>query len=292
MPEPVHDNLRALYRAFSRDAIEGIFTGESYMFDDVEFVSKYAPGSTADRFYIVKSIQFVEYFVEFCKDFRHGSIFELGIAEGGSTALLALVTQPRKLVAIDVEPRRLKALDDFTVQRGLQDRVRLHYSIDQSDKTRLRQLVATEFGASGIDLVLDDASHALGPTRASFEALFPNLNPGGVFTIEDWNADIVFRDAVKSALQHPPAPDGPRRADSMPRVQANENTEAQSPPAASLSQLAVELVLAAASSPEVVAEVTMNQYWIMVRRGPAEIDATEFRIEDLYTDYFGFLPSL
>jgi predicted methyltransferase len=35
-----------------------------------------------------------------------------------------------------------------------------------------------------LDLVVDDTSH-LGPTRASFNTLFPRLRPGGVYVIED-----------------------------------------------------------------------------------------------------------
>jgi hypothetical protein len=45
--------------------------------------------------------------------------------------------------------------------------------------------VAHEFSAP-LDLVIDDASHIYGPTKASFQALFPLLRPGGLYLIEDW----------------------------------------------------------------------------------------------------------
>src|SRR4029077_11377083 len=41
-----------------------------------------------------------------------------------------------------------------------------------------------------IDVVIDDASHLYGPTRRSFEILFPLLKPGGAYIIEDWPAGL------------------------------------------------------------------------------------------------------
>jgi hypothetical protein len=56
-----------------------------------------------------------------------------------------------------------------------------------------------------------------------------------------------------------------------------------------LSDIAVELTLALASSADVVAGVTLDEYSILVRRGPAELDPTTFRIADLFRDHFGLL---
>jgi hypothetical protein len=35
--------------------------------------------------------------------------------------------------------------------------------------------------------VVDDASHTYEETKASFEILFPLLQPGGIYLIEDWS---------------------------------------------------------------------------------------------------------
>ena len=289
MSDRLPDNLETLYSAFSKEAIEGLFSGDVYELDGVEFVCKYAPGSTPDRFHIVKPLPFVEYFVEFSRAFEAKRIFELGIAEGGSTALLALVTSPEKLVAVDLEPQRLAALDEFVDRRGLSDRVKLHYSVDQSDKEHLRRIVSEEFAGERLHLVLDDASHQLAPTRASFEALFPYLAPGGVFTIEDWNADIRFRDAVVEGLRNPTTPQQVDAANNMRAALAAKRSADETAPHASMSQLAIELLLACAAANDVVVEVTMNEYWIIVRRGPAAVDPASFRLADLYGDYFGYL---
>lgn len=37
----------------------------------------------------------------------------------------------------------------------------------------------------GVDVVLDDGSHVAGHQRVSFETLFPLLNAGGLYIIED-----------------------------------------------------------------------------------------------------------
>jgi predicted O-methyltransferase YrrM len=289
--ERLPDNLATLYSGFSRELIDSIYPGETFVVDGVEFVCKYAPESTADRFYIVKSLPFVEYFVDFCKEFEGGRIFELGIAEGGSTALLALVAKPSKLVAVDLEPERLDALDEFSARRRLTEVVRPFYGVDQADAGRLRQIVADEFGGSPLDLVLDDASHQLGPTRTSFEVLFPYLRADGLYTIEDWHADQTFRHGLGAALRDSASRGDEAILSEFRRSMSDPHTERSDVHRPSLTRLAVELLLAAALSPGVVAEVTFNEHWIIVRRGPAAVDPVEFRLESLYRDYFGFLPA-
>ena len=37
------------------------------------------------------------------------------------------------------------------------------------------------------DLIIDDASHLYSETKTSFETLFPQLRPGGLYIIEDWS---------------------------------------------------------------------------------------------------------
>lgn len=51
-----------------------------------------------------------------------------------------------------------------------------------------------------------------------------------------------------------------------------------------LSRLAFELVLCMCSPIPHVEDVSFTENWIMVRRGAADPDAVELRLEDLYTD--------
>ena len=135
--------------------------------------------------------------------FKGENFVELGIASGGSAALTALVAPPRKLVAVDLKANRVEALDELIAERGLRERVLLHYGVDQADRERLASILDDEFGDEPLGLVIDDASHRLEETRASFETLFPRLRPGGLFVIEDWNAEHLLGRAIADALADP-----------------------------------------------------------------------------------------
>lgn len=284
------DNLATLYASFSKEAIDAILPGESFWVDGIEFVCRYAPDSTAERFFIVKSPALIERYRQLCQQFEGGSIMELGIAEGGSTALMALLARPRKLVAVDLEPEPLEALSEFVAARDLGESVRAHYGVDQSDRERLAALADAELAGEPLDLVIDDCSHQLQPTRSSFETLFPRLRPGGLFVIEDWNADHLMVEAVARALRDPSSPADDAVKEEMRRAiaeSAGQPTEKRP----SLSQLAVELVLARASGREAIAEVVVDEFWVTVKRGTDELDPDGFRLADLYIDHVGFLPS-
>jgi predicted O-methyltransferase YrrM len=278
------NNLDRLAEKFGSAAATGILTGESVSIGGVEFVSDYRPESTAERFFIIKPLTFVERFVEVAERFKGGNLFELGIAEGGSTALLAIVAEPKKLVAVDLESQPLDALDEFIEARGLGSSVRPYYGVDQSDRPRLTELIDLEFGGGPLDLVIDDCSHELAPTLASFEALFPRLRPGGVYAIEDWNADHVFYDAVLRALRETPGTDE-AFADAI-----RERMQMPDPPPRrrALSEIVLHLWLARASSGEAVAEMVIGEHWVLVTRGPGQLDPEAFRLQDRFTDHFGY----
>ena len=79
--------------------------------------------------------------------------------------------------------------------------VHAYYGVDQGDAATLRRIVADEFGGEPLDLVIDDASHLLDPTRSSFNVLFPLLRPGGVYVIEDWGVDLSLeREAARNPV--------------------------------------------------------------------------------------------
>ena len=108
-------------------------------------------------------------YIALCAAEQPKVIFELGIRGGGSTALLCELAEPSKLIAIEINPRPVEMLDDYIAQAGVADRVRACYGVDQSDRSRLAEIVAAELDGRPIDLVIDDASHRLAETRSSFE---------------------------------------------------------------------------------------------------------------------------
>jgi hypothetical protein len=120
-------------------------------------------------------------------DFRPKRILELGIFDGGSLAFWFELFRPEKLVGLDIQKRG----DSPYFQRYAADptragKVKTFWKTDQTDRRRLREIVAQEFGGT-LDLVIDDASHMYKQTKSSFETLFPLVRPGGLYIIEDWS---------------------------------------------------------------------------------------------------------
>src|SRR5262249_33219395 len=106
--------------------------------------------------------------------------------DGGSVAFWHELLRPRKHVALDLRDREDNPyFRRYVESRGLSGRIETYWKTDQADQARLREIVARGFDGP-LDLVIDDASHLYGPTRASFEVLFPMLVPGGLYIIEDW----------------------------------------------------------------------------------------------------------
>lgn len=273
MPRPLPKNLRQFYALCGERAGKEMHGDFSFTVDGVEFVSGYAPESTADRFFIVKSKEHIALYREFLELHRPTRIFELGIAEGGSTALHALLPGIELVVAIDNEENRLDALDEFIARRGLGDVVTAHYGVDQGDRAALHEIADRDFEGEPVDLVVDDASHQFTLTRASFECLFPYLRRGGWYVIEDWSQRLVWAEGVQQAAQDELASDEPGRAgsDEKPLVGRGDPLE----------RLAVELLVASGSRPDAVSQVSVNQYFVAVRRGPAPLDPAEFRLDHL-----------
>lgn len=256
--------------------------GGRFRIGDVEFqCATSAHRSARGRFWIRKDRALVEEYLDLLDGFPKANVVELGIGDGGSVALTALLTEPKRLVAIELNPHRVEALDELIGDLGLSERVRLHYGVDQADRTRLGTIVEDEFAGEPLDLVIDDASHSLEETRASFETLFPRLRPEGQLLIEDWNHQHLLSRGIAEALARP----------DRPGLAEFERRLGEGPPEAPLSRLVVELILAQAESDEFLTRVTIGPHWVAVRRGPATLDPGGFRLSDLYTDHLGLLPS-
>lgn len=202
-------------------------------------------------FLLAKPRKLVERYLELLADLQPQHVFELGIFQGGSTALLAEVARPRRLVAIDRTTAH-GPLEKHVSRTGLGDAVRIYRGVDQADRGRLAEIVEEAFAADPLDLVVDDCSHRYEATRASFNELFPRLRPGGVYVIEDWPWAHTPIDA--------------------------EALEGAYPGQVPLTRLGFELVLAIPSVPGLITEVTVEMESIQVRRGEATVDAGGFDI--------------
>jgi predicted O-methyltransferase YrrM len=277
---------------------------------DTEYVTTMGAKRGRPELCIKKPPGLVDRTVELLRDFRHGNIVELGISLGGSTALIAQVAEPAKFVALELSQEPVKSLETFLDATGRRTAVRPHYGVDQADRDAVPRIIQEEFGSEPLDLVTDDASHLLDLTRTSFEMLFPRLRPGGTYIIEDWNWEHVRANAVADALATEGSPGQAsfnarlkeRLADrGSPEYAAfetwfekhaaePENTSVPRLSVRPLSILALELLIARAWSGDVVSELTIQDFWVIVRRGPAELDPDTFRVADIVDDRFGLLP--
>ncbi len=189
------------------------------------------------------------------------NVVELGIWEGGSTALLTQLLRPRRLVAIDLSPTRVAALDDFIDSRDLTQRIRPYFGVDQADRSRLGAIVADEFGSEPLDVVIDDASHLLPESTVSFNLLFPRLRPGGWYVIEDWSSELERERGFATQLRSNPALN-----EAFARRLETEGVPA--PPEPPLGRLVLELVLAAGYADGAIAQISeLRGGWAVVQRG-------------------------
>jgi predicted O-methyltransferase YrrM len=212
-------------------------SADSFVIGDVAYVCRPVGDlfpSTADRFCLVKSRWQVRWYEQFLRALKPETMIEIGTYDGASMALAWQLVEPRKVVGIDNRATPSAALDDFIKRRRLQERLRPFHGIDQADGEQLDAVLAAEFGSEPLDLVVDDASHLLEPSRATFNALFPRLRPEGIYVIEDW------------PMHRLPESDRP------------------------LTRLVIELILACSASPDWVANVEINRNYALVTRGAAE----------------------
>lgn len=252
--------------------------GGGWQVGDVSFVPGFGTESTAERFFIRKPPELLRRYLDLGQRFHGTRIVELGIAAGGSTALLALLAEPRSLTACELAPEPVAALADFIEQRSLSDVVRPCYGVDQSDRHLLAELVDAHVDGDALDLVIDDASHRYDETVASFEVLFPRLRPGGWFVIEDWAADYAYARRIAATLSSP----SPESAVMQRRL--DEAITADPDGVTPLPRIGAELLSACGASADVVSGLTVNRHWIVIERGPASLDAGTFRLRDHAVD--------
>jgi cephalosporin hydroxylase len=225
-----------------------IFRLEHYRSDDWE-------GGDHFRFYKIKELvdQYKAFFSRY-PDCHPSRLLELGTFDGGSVAFWNELLRPRKHVAVDIKERSDSPyFHHYLESRELVEQIKTFWGTDQADKERLRSLVAAEFDGH-LDMVIDDASHLYGPTRASFEALFPLCVPNGLYIIEDWAWDHW---AEFSSPDHPWA--GEER----------------------LTRLVIELIEAAGTSIQLISSIAVYQEFVAIERGPLQFqNPAEFDIDD------------
>jgi predicted O-methyltransferase YrrM len=206
-------------------------------------------------FALYKNRQLLDQFERFWSttDFRPRRMLEIGIWDGGSTALWFEHLRPERLVAIDLMDRDDSAyFRKYVSSNGLDDRVMTRWRTNQADRAALLEIVERDLGGE-LDFVIDDGSHLLPPTRASFEILFPLLPPGGIYIIEDW------------AWEHWPEFQDPAN------FWAGED---------GLAPFVNELVAATGTTRTLIRRVAVHEGFVAVERADGDVPRDGFRLAD------------
>jgi hypothetical protein len=138
-----------------------------------------------------KWYQYFPVYERHCERFRNRyvTLFEIGIAEGGSMQLWKRHLGPFvRIVGIDIYPL-CKQLEEDQIQ------VRIG---SQDDLEFLGRVVA-EFGNP--DIVIDDGSHHQAHVNATFDFLYPRVAKNGLYVIEDLHA--AYWPDHGAGLRHP-----------------------------------------------------------------------------------------
>jgi SAM-dependent methyltransferase len=224
--------------------------------------------STYDRLIFAKSPDLVQNLLDAAPTSVR-NVVDLGVFKGGSVAFYQRLFAPRRLVAVEANPARITALDQFIDHHKLGQVVRLYYGVDQGDQATLRRILQENFAPRSLDLCVDDCSHLYGPTKASLNVLLPWLRPGGIYIIEDWGWAHWQGEAW----------------------QGESGGYAPGQPA--LSNLIFELVMLSASRPDLITQVKIAYNVVVLTRGEGEIDDSDFDISTRYlTRGRGFAPIL
>jgi SAM-dependent methyltransferase len=210
------------------------------------------PPSSDEVIYVHKDITFVAAIDEKLERVRPRHMIEFGILDGGSAIYWQHRYDLERLVVFDILPAA-PHFTNFLARNKLTDAVRVHLGVDQVERDRLREAIDNEFGGAPVDAVVDDASHHHAATKAAFEVAFPYLRPGGAYIIEDW------------AWGH--THNWPRGA------WADEPL---------MSPLLCEFMLACGYDGSVIAKIEIDRRFVVIWRGPAELDKHRFRLADHY----------
>jgi SAM-dependent methyltransferase len=278
-------------------------SAKTFTIDGVEFVQGFMGTSTSGRFVITKQGPILDAYVGLLGESDGHTMVELGIYAGGSTALAVLLGNLKRLIAVDISEPEL-ALERFLDDRVLRGSVHTHYRLDQSDRVGLLATVQGDLGGDSIDIVIDDASHLLPETWASFETLFPLLRPGGRYIIEDWCTSAVavqalvellddedaaaaalrdghwlFNSTVNGSLISPSMSAALRelvQGDSPLAARARAVVDRHSLPVdlatrRNLASIGADLVAVAGARPGVIERVEVDKNWITITRGPDDL---------------------
>lgn len=106
-------------------------------------------------------------------------ILEIGVKEGLSLNMWSRYFGNATILGVDINPKCKELVGDFFVEIG-----------DQSDVSFLRA-IGRNYGP--FDIIVDDGSHVSTDQILSLLALWPFLNKGGYYCVEDTHTSFMHR---------------------------------------------------------------------------------------------------
>jgi len=218
-----------------------------------------------DQLFIQKTKSMLDDHAKHAKHREIKNILEIGLFKGGSAAYFQAMFQASKLVGFDINPEPLTVLERYIKENSLQEKIIMHYGVDQSDQLAIAKILTEAFEPGAIDFIIDDASHFLRETRSTFNTCFPWLQPGGLYIIEDWRWGHWMPDT--------PSHGGKFNVNLLKKV-----FEKQPP----MTLLGLQLAMVCGTRPDVISEVAFDFHSITVKRGHAALDTNNFDIRNYY----------
>lgn len=106
------------------------------------------------------------------------NLLEIGVCDGSSVKMWKEYFAKATITALDIDPR---------CKQFEEERINIHIG-DQTDVSFLNSIV-NEY--NHFEIILDDGGHSWKQQIVSFETLFPQLTPGGLYFIEDMHTSYV-----------------------------------------------------------------------------------------------------
>ncbi|MCB1688096.1 MAG: class I SAM-dependent methyltransferase [Halioglobus sp.] len=291
MPKAPDNQFKNMPKGFGVEWLtRNSFTLNGYKFNipsslaDLMFSAEQVANSEPNSFYLGKELDILRNYFALFKQMSPKRILDLGVALGGSAVFLQLMAKPERLLALELSTKRADLLDRFIKDESLEESLHVVHGVDQGDARRVKQLCEEHFGTGrSIDLVIDDASHLLAPTRTSFETVFPLIAPGGSYIVEDFATLPIFLNPwLEKAAEH----DGARK---LVEVGLQQFTQEDHRP---LHALAMEAILGSIADPGIINRVIVNKHWLRIIRGGKAIeDPANFDLRAMAVDHFQLTQS-
>lgn len=208
--------------------------------------------SKPDRFVLAKTRRVIDWYATCFAEDPPQRVLDLCVGKGGGVVLFSELWRPERLVAVDIAAGPIPALADYIERCDLAASVKPIFGVDQADAAALRSVIWSEFGATPLDLVVDDGSRSPEATRATFWIALSFLRPGGVYVIEDW------------------APAG---------HQGDSKDDGLRPGEPTTTLIALEISTLCASRPDLIESVEITSGLLVVHAGDRMTVDTDFALE-------------